>query len=107
MCRRGAARKTPLDLTHHILRQPRRTARHARSVESLRTLLAVDLHRPLDTDRRHPKGADAIALLDMAGDAELAGDHAKGGDVGLGMAKHGHVAVEIGDLTVLPPEGQV
>jgi hypothetical protein len=54
-----------------------------------------------------PKGSDDIALLDMAGDAELAGDHAKGGDFGLGMAEHGHVAVEIGDLAVLPHEGEL
>ena len=107
LCRSGAASKTPLDLTHHILHQHRRAARHARSVESFRTLLAVDLHRPLDADRRHPKGADDIALLDMAGDAKLAGDHAKGGDVALGMAKHGHDAIEIGYLAVLVLEGQL
>src|SRR5262252_3114809 len=107
LSRSGAVRKALLDLTHHSFHQHRRTTRHARSVESLRTLLPVDLHRPLDTDRRHPKGADDVALLDMAGDAELAGDHAKGGDVRLGMAEHRHVAVEIGDLAVLPPEGQL
>src|SRR5215472_2209449 len=107
LCRSGATRKAFLDLTHHSLHQHRWTARHALSVESLRALLAVDLHRPLDTDRRHPKGADDVPLLDMAGDAELAGDHAKGGDVSLGLAEHRHVAVEIGDLAVLPPEGQL
>src|SRR5262249_21606837 len=72
LCRNGAARKTPLDVTHHIIDQHCRSARHTRSVEPLRALIAVGLHRPLHADRCHPKGTDDVALLDVATDAELA-----------------------------------
>jgi hypothetical protein len=46
-------------------------------------------------------------LLDVASDAELTGDHAKGRDIVLRMAEYRHVPIEIRDLTDLLHERQL
>ena len=91
----GASRQKLLALRHHALGQHRRTARHPRCIKSLRSVLPIPLHRPLDADRCHAESPDDVALLGIAADAELTGDHAKGRDIFLSMGKHRHVAVEI------------
>jgi hypothetical protein len=106
-CRAGATGEQPLDLAHHIINQHRRATSDTRGVKAFRPLLAVRLYGPLHADRRHPKGADDVALLDMTVGAELAGDHAKRGDVVLSMAEYGHVPVEVRDLAILLHEGQL
>src|SRR6202035_2662781 len=97
----GTSRKKLLALRHHALGQRRRTARHPRCIKSLRSVLPMPLHRSLDADRCHAESPDDVALLGIAADAELTGDHAKGRDIFLTMGKHRHVAVDIRYLAII------
>src|SRR5205085_8758407 len=48
----GAVREKPLNLLHHAFGQHRRTARHPRSIKTLRSLRPKKLYPSLHADRR-------------------------------------------------------
>ena len=67
---------------------------------------AIAVHRALDGDLGHAKGAADLALAGAAVDHQLAGEQAVGGQVVLGVGEDGQVAVEVGDLPLATLEGQ-
>ena len=102
LCQACALDQKALDLSHHFGGRNRRPARRPRRIKALRALFPIELDRALDADRGDPESPDDVALLRMPVGAKLARDHAKGGDVVLGMDKHRNLAVEVGDLAVSP-----
>jgi hypothetical protein len=95
-----------LCLGQHCRGQHRRPAPLARLVEPFRSLFAVTLHGAFEADLRHPEGAHNVRLLGIPIDAELGGDHVKGGQIVLVVDKHRHAAVEVGHPPILLAERQ-
>ena len=65
-----------------------------------------DRNRHSGTDGRYPEGSGNISLFGIAALAELRGDHPKGVPIGLIVNKNRHVAIEVGDPTILLAECQ-
>jgi hypothetical protein len=95
-----------LGLLQYRRGQHRRPAPPGWDVEPFRSLLTVTLHRALEADLRYPEGAHDVRLLGIAVDAELGGDHAKGGHVLFIVDEHRHGAVEVGYAPILFAESE-